>query len=173
MVGLARFCQAFRVRIGVVSDTHNHLANVRRIVELFNESGVERVVHTGDITQPKTLECLAGLAAPLVGVYGNNDQERPALDDAARRLGIRLVEPPLELSWAGRRIVVVHDPLDIEAAVGPHHHLALHGHDHRHVHAWQGGCLVFNPGECAGHLEGRNAVGVVDLATLSVQRLCF
>ncbi len=41
-------------RIGVVSDTHNNLANVARIVELFNAAGVDRVVHTGDITQAKT-----------------------------------------------------------------------------------------------------------------------
>ena len=43
------------MKIGVVSDTHNNLKNVGRIVELFNEAEVERVIHTGDITQAKTL----------------------------------------------------------------------------------------------------------------------
>ena len=33
--------------------------------------------------------------------------------------------------------------------------------------------LVFNPGECAGHLAGHNAVGVVDLANLEVELLKF
>ena len=56
------------MRIGVVSDTHNHLANVARIVELLNRAGVDHVVHTGDITQPKTLDVLARLVAPLTGV---------------------------------------------------------------------------------------------------------
>ena len=60
------------MRIGVVSDTHNHLANVARIVALFNAARVERVVHTGDITQAKTLRALAALDAPLVGVFGNS-----------------------------------------------------------------------------------------------------
>ena len=49
------------MRIGVVSDTHNNLKNVAKIVDLFNASRVERVVHTGDITQAKTLDLLAGL----------------------------------------------------------------------------------------------------------------
>ena len=49
------------MRIGVMSDTHNHLANVARIVELLNAARVERVVHTGDITQAKTLHALAGI----------------------------------------------------------------------------------------------------------------
>ena len=86
------------MRIGVVSDTHNHLRNVRRIVELFNAARVDRVVHTGDITQAKTLEVLAGLEAPLVGVFGNNDLERDALEAAARAGSASgSAEPPLSI----------------------------------------------------------------------------
>jgi len=161
------------MRIGVVSDTHNNLKNVSRIVELFNAAGVERVVHTGDITQAKTLEVLARLHAPLVGVYGNNDQERQSLDEAALRCGIELVEPPLELCWGRRRIVVVHDPRDLAASLQPDHHIALHGHTHLHVHEERQRSLVFNPGECAGHLTGHNAIGIVDLTTLAIERLVF
>jgi uncharacterized protein len=161
------------MKIGVVSDTHNHLPNVARIVELLNAAGVERVVHTGDITQPGTLEVLARLEAPLWGVYGNNDRgERAGLAAAAARLGLRLAEPPLELVWAERRIVVVHDPRDLDGA-GPDHALALHGHTHRlHLERTEQR-LVFNPGECAGHLPGHNAVGVVDLGTLEAELLRF
>jgi len=161
------------VRIGVVSDTHNHLPNVTRIVALFHEARVERVVHTGDITQPKTLDAFAALEVPIVAVYGNNDQERPGLEAAARRHGIALCEPPLELAWAGRRILVVHDPRDLDRHLADHHDVALHGHNHEHVVERRGSTLVFNPGECAGHLAGHNAVGVVDLVRLEARRLHF
>src|SRR5512132_1136056 len=98
------------MRIGVVSDTHNHLRNVARIVELLNQARVEWVVHTGDITQAKTLEVLARLEAPLLGVFGNNDRgEREGLEVAAARYGMALSDPPLELSLGGRQIIVVHD----------------------------------------------------------------
>jgi putative phosphoesterase len=159
------------VRIGVVSDTHNHLPNVRRIVELLNRAGVERVVHTGDITQAKTLEALGGLRAPLVVVFGNNDVEREALGAAAARHGFTLGERGLELAHAGRRIVVVHDPREL-AARGDFD-LALHGHTHRLTVEREARRLVFNPGECAGHMAGYNAVGVVDLADLQVELLKF
>jgi len=33
--------------------------------------------------------------------------------------------------------------------------------------------VIFNPGECAGHLEGYNAVGVLDLASLDAELLRF
>jgi putative phosphoesterase len=161
------------MRIGVVSDTHNHLRNVSRIVELFNAAGVERVVHTGDITQAKTLCALAHLDAPLVGVYGNNDLERSSLEAASRRYGMRLLDPPLRLDWGGRRVLVVHDPAHLGPAALSSCDVALHGHDHwRHLER-RGGALVLNPGECAGHLPGHNAVAVLDLASLAAQILHF
>ena len=161
------------MRIGVVSDTHNNLKNCRRIVRLFNEAGVDAVVHTGDITQAKTLAVFAALDAPLYGVYGNNDLEREALDSTARELGFRFRDPPLEVVWSDRRIIVVHDPRDLTGTLGPEHDLALHGHTHILCMEQNGGQLVFNPGECAGHMTGLNAVGVVDLETLEPRLLHF
>ena len=161
------------MRIGVVSDTHDNLPNVSRIVGLLNAAGVARVVHTGDITQPKTLEALANLRAPLVGVYGNNDRERPALEAAAHRHGMHLADPPLHLHWAGRDLTVVHDPEDLTPELLLRHRIALHGHTHRRVLEERRGTLVFNPGECAGMMRGLNVVGVLDLVTLDVELLRF
>ncbi len=162
------------MKIGVISDTHNRLPNVARIVDLLNHAGVDRVVHTGDITQPQTLELLARLDAPLHAVYGNNDAgERAGLASAAARLGIQLADPPLELRWAHRRLLIVHDPRDLADHLPSAHDLALHGHTHRHHLTRTEGRVVFNPGECAGHLTGHNAVGVVDLVTLEAELLRF
>ena len=160
------------MRIAVISDTHNNMRNVARIVELVNAARVERVVHTGDITQAKTLELLARLHAPLCGVYGNND-ERDAIAPVAARHAMNLVDGQLSFEAAGRRIGVVHDPYHIDSALLAGHDLVLHGHNHRLVLERRGGALLFNPGECAGMMEGHNAVGVVDLALLEVELLRF
>lgn len=160
------------MRIGVVSDTHNLLPNVRRIVELFNAARVERVIHTGDVTQARTVHALAALRAPLVGVYGNND-ERDDIAPAAEEHGFAFHEGLLRLTLGGRRIVVVHDPLALAAARDEEYDVALHGHDHRLVVERAAGRLRFNPGECAGHLPGYNAVGVLDLRSLEVELLRF
>jgi hypothetical protein len=156
----------------VVSDTHNQLRNVGRIVELFNAARVDRVVHTGDITQARTLERFAGLAAPLVAVFGNNDEREP-LRAAARGAGIRLEEPPLSLTWHEHRLLVLHDPHFLSDALLAEHDVVLHGHTHRAVHERRKGALVFNPGECAGWLPGHNAVGVLELPSLEVEWLRF
>lgn len=161
------------MRIGIVSDTHNNLKNVARIVELFNDAQVARVIHTGDISQAKTLDVLAGLNAPLHGVFGNNDQERDTLHAAVVRHGFEFVDPPLHLTWHDRRIIVVHDPREFEGHLEDAHELALHGHTHLYRHERVGQTLLFNPGECAGHMRGFNAVGLVDLATMETQLLKF
>jgi len=161
------------MRIGVVSDTHNNLKNCRRIVQLFNGARVDAVVHTGDITQAKTLAVFAALDAPLYGVFGNNDQESEGLEATAREFGFRFQDPPLDIVWSHRRIVVVHDPRDLEGAFGEDHDLALHGHTHMLRMERKDHRLIFNPGECAGHMVGLNAVGVVDLDTLEPRLLHF
>ncbi len=159
------------MRIGVVSDTHDNLRNVARIVELFNTARVDRVIHTGDITLPNTLEVFARLEAPLHGVFGNNDADRDALESTAENLGFSLVEPPLRLQWAGRELTVVHDPYaHRDHELGP---LLLHGHHHRRRIERAGDGLIFNPGESAGLIEGGNAVGVIDLIELATEILDF
>jgi putative phosphoesterase len=162
------------MRIGVVGDTHDRISNVERIVDLFNDAQVDRVIHTGDITSPAVLEEFARLDVPMLGVYGNNDQfDRARLDAEATRFGMDFALPPRTFRWAGREILVVHDPEDASAAISQEVDLLLHGHTHRHRHEQVGKTLIFNPGECAGFMKGYNAVGLVDLVSLEASRLPF
>ena len=162
------------MRVGVVSDTHNNLKNCGKIVELFNKSGVERVIHTGDITQPKTLEIFSELQSPLYGVFGNNDVgELEELKVSASKNSFHFVSPPLELEWADINIVVVHDPLELNGLDLSKYHLVLHGHTHRETIIKKGNQLTFNPGECAGQMAGLNNIGVVDLEQLSAEIIKF
>ena len=161
------------MRIGIVSDTHDQLRNVASIVAIFEAAGVARVVHTGDITQPKTLRAFAGLSAPLLGVYGNNDREREGLALACLETGASFVDGPRELVWAERRVLVIHDPKDVSRAHLRGCDVLLHGHEHRPTHERRDGVLVVNPGECAGHMKGLNAVGVLDLETLAFELVRF
>ena len=159
------------MRVGVISDTHDNARNVARIVEVLRSARVERVIHTGDITRPATLRMFAEVGVPVFGVFGNNDHARAELLAVAGELGFALAEPPLELVWLDRRITVVHDRREHpEIELGD---VLLHGHDHRYSLERVDGTLIFNPGECAGWLEGRNAVGVLDLLRLDAEVLRF
>lgn len=160
------------MRLGIVSDTHNNLKNCRRIVELFNDAEIDRVIHTGDITQAKTIAVFGALEMPMSGVFGNNDQERVALEAAMHAYGFDFHDPPWQVVIGQRTLCVVHDPLEFpEEALACD--LNLHGHTHRYRCERRQGRLTFNPGECAGMMTGLNAIGVVDLHSLTAEVIKF
>ena len=44
--------------------------------------------------------------------------------------------------------------------------LILHGHTHLYRLEKKMNCIIFNPGECAGIMKGKNQVGIIDLKNL-------
>ena len=74
---------------------------------------------------------------------------------------------------ANRRVVVVHDPLELAMVDTGEFDVILHGHTHRQTISYEADRLTFNPGECAGHMSGFNAIGVLDLSDLSTEILNF
>ena len=71
--------------LGVVSDTHNNLKNIDTIISIFNEEEVDLVIHTGDITNSKSLAKFSNLKSEFFAVYGNNDLNETGLEEVALR----------------------------------------------------------------------------------------
>ena len=161
--------------LGVVGDTHNRISNVEKIIDIFNEKNVDKVIHTGDITQAKTLSRFSRLNCPLIGVYGNNDLEEKGLKDIAKRNGFNFQDPPLILEINNTKIAVFHEPDKIENFLKKDSSidLIIHGHTHRYRNENIGNIRIINPGECAGIIKGKNSVGALNLEDLSFERIFF
>jgi len=161
--------------VGVVSDTHNNLLNVKRLVALFNKEKVDLVIHTGDISQPKTIDALSELDCPLLGVFGNNDVSEEGLIEACKKYNYHFQQPPLVKELEGIKIAVFHEPDYINEFLEENNdiNLVLHGHTHRYFNQEIKGIKVFNPGESAGMIIGKNAIGLVDLPSLKINRIFF
>ena len=71
--------------IGIISDTHENVPVIERVVEQLKALRPELVVHCGDIISPPVLKRFAGL--PLRVVFGNNDGESDGLQAVAQELG--------------------------------------------------------------------------------------
>ena len=161
--------------IGVVSDTHNNLKNRRKIIEIFNNLEVSLTVHTGDITNKNSLNEFSNLNCQLVGVYGNNDRNELGLHEVATKNNFSFQEPPYILNLNKRNIAVFHEPdlvMDF-LSKNKEFDLILHGHTHRFREETIGNTLIFNPGESAGLMVGKNSIGLIDLKDLSVKRIFF
>ena len=161
--------------IGVVSDTHNRVDHVKEIVNIFNELGVELVIHTGDITSSKTLQCFHKLKCPLKGVFGNNDLEETGLEKICSKNNFDFKLPPHIISLKNKKIAIFHEPDLIYSLLEEQENidLILHGHTHRYRNEDIEGIKYFNPGECAGSIKGKNSIGVVNLENLEIKRIFF
>jgi len=161
--------------VGVVSDTHNRVGHVKEIVNLFNQHMVSLVVHTGDITNSKTLNHFSNLNCPLKGVYGNNDLDEIGLAETSLDNGFDFRIPPYIFSIKDKKIAVFHEPDPIKPLLEREKDidLVLHGHTHRYRNEDINGVKFFNPGESAGIQKGKNAIGIVEIESLEIIRIFF
>lgn len=159
------------MRIGVLSDTHDNLANIRKAVEIFSKNGVEAVLHGGDFCSPFTLALFRPLAeagVAMEAVFGNNDGDKVLLTRRGEGTwtfgeGARVLE------LAGKRIVLMHYPdLAEDLFRLGSFDLVIHGHNHK-ARVEGGARKLLNPGTCSGYLAERATVALVDTADMSVE----
>ena len=150
--------------IGIVGDTHNNLKSISKICEIFNEEKVDLVIHTGDITLPKSLKTFEKLNCKLLGVFGNNDLgERESLEITSKEFNCNLFDEPYFFTLENKIICVVHHPELIDENLIENSDYIFHGHTHRYRNETKNKTIIFNPGECAGFLKGKNQIGILDI----------
>ena len=160
--------------IGITGDTHNNLKNISKICEIFNSLQVDLVIHTGDITLPKSLRAFKALNAKLIGVYGNNDQEeKKDLMKAATEFNCSFYDEPFYLKLNGVSVCIIHHPELINEKMLDSSDAIVHGHTHKYRDETFEETLIFNPGECAGLLKGKNKVGLIRTENLKTEIVRF
>jgi putative phosphoesterase len=161
--------------IGVVSDTHNNKKNIEKIIDIFNSTKVELVIHTGDVSNSKSLEYFSSLNCPLYVVLGNNDRNEKGLKEVAEKNNFLLNDQPLSLEFYKKKIVVFHEPDGIQEYLTENSEtdLVFHGHTHRYREEKKNNTTIFNPGESAGMIKGANSIGTVDLKNMLIKRIFF
>jgi putative phosphoesterase len=153
--------------IGILSDTHNNVANTQAALSIFRSRRVNRLVHCGDITSPMLLEQFHGFWVWLV--RGNNDHDWLGLRSEARRLGnISYMGKDAQLDFDGHKVAVCHgddESLLEMLTYGRLFEWVFYGHSHRHDIATVGQTKTLNPGALGGrHPNGEDrCVAVIDL----------
>ncbi len=160
--------------VGIVGDTHNNLKNISKICEIFNETKVDLVIHTGDITLPKSLLAFKDLNCKLIGVFGNNDIfEKKNLLEASKEFNCDLNDEPFFFNLRNKSICIVHHPELIDADLLEKSDFIFHGHTHRYRNEIINETLIFNPGECAGYLKGKNKIGIFNFLKKEAKTISF
>jgi uncharacterized protein len=127
---------AARLRIGVISDTHNYLDS--QIPSLL--AGVGHILHAGDIGQPRILTELRRIA-PVTAVMGNTDDGgfhypfTEILELADRKFLLHHIVNPRALGNSLETLVQREQP-----------DVVVFGHSHKPFCETSNGRLFFNPG---------------------------
>lgn len=148
------------ITIGVVSDTH--IPDRRRqldaqVVKIFQEAGVQAILHAGDVSSPATLDQLSEIA-PVHAVRGNRDwvalRHLPLIRQinlGGLKVGLIHGHGPL-LDYLRDRIDYVLRGYRLEMFVPrlleafPAADVIVFGHTHRALNQRFDGKLIFNPG---------------------------
>jgi putative phosphoesterase len=132
------------VKLGIISDTHGLLRpEVLSSLRGPAFSGIDRILHCGDVGKISILDELARIA-PVTAIRGNVDREGPC--GKLPETDVVLIENP---PHAGLYLYMLHDlkTLHLDPAAAKFA-AVLHGHTHVPNYVTKKGVLYFNPGSC-------------------------
>jgi putative phosphoesterase len=150
------------LRLGIISDTHGHVANTRPALRLFESLDVNTVLHCGDIGSPEIVELFASW--PTHFVFGNCDDNERELAAAIATAGKTCHGQFGDLTLEGVRIALLHshDRRRFRATVdGGDYRLVCYGHTHVAAIDHRGDTVVLNPG--AIYRANPHSIAIVDL----------
>ena len=157
------------MKIGIISDTHDNLPQIKKAVDIFNQEKVELVLHAGDFVSPFTFLEFKNLNYPLKGVFGNNDGDKLYLQEKFKGIG-ELFPEPYQMNQNHKNIVILHKEELIDAlAESQKYEIIIYGHTHQTDLRKIGKTIIINPGECGGWLTGKSTIALLDLENLEVK----
>ena len=171
------------MKIGVLGDTH--IPDVQqeipaRICELF--SGVDIILHVGDITSLGVLQQLEPIAQTFA-VYGDQDnsevqkylQEKQRLEFANRSIGLIHGFQAWQTDWFTRTLYRFSRSRREEALRSyvlrefPDVDVVVYGHSHEPYFKMHNGVLLFNPGSAVPHAGGPGSIGMLEISANAIK----
>src|SRR5512146_2061905 len=98
------------MKIGIVSDTHDHYDNVLKAIEVFRKHGVQTVLHAGDMITATTAQLFSELAGVrFIAVFGNCDLDRNLLRSTVESFGGEIHEGVYQGRVDGKTVCMAHE----------------------------------------------------------------
>jgi len=150
------------MKLGIISDTHDYLPNIKKAIDLFRLQGIHTVLHGGDFCSPSAVPLFEGL--DLHTVFGNNDGDHYRILQKMEQIKGTHHGEFARLSFDGKRIALYHGTQEdiTEALIKCGlYDLVVAGHTHEVHNRWEGQTLFLNPGST--HIgEDKATVAIYD-----------
>jgi len=161
------------MKIAVMSDSHDHLSNLRKALDVIKSENCDMIIHCGDFVAPFVFKELLQADIPVHCVFGNNDGDQYLLTRYAQDSNgqISLYGMIGHIVVEGLRIAFTHEwPVAEGLASTGKYDLVCFGHSHQHLQQKIGKALLLNPGEIMGK-DGDPGFCIVDTGDLKVNRI--
>ena len=157
------------MKIGICSDSHDHVNHIKKAVSYFRDSGTDLVLHAGDYCSPFTIPLFKGVN--LHGIFGNNDGDKYLLMKKFEEINGTLHGDFMSMKMGGLTIALYHGtyPKITEALeLSGKYDVVVSGHTHEAKMDTIENTLSINPGSVNG-FEGDPMIAILDTETRKVQ----
>jgi len=152
------------MKIGIISDSHDHIEETHKAIDFLNKNNVDVLVHCGDFCAPFMMKELKKFNGEIHCVFGNTD-DRFTTPKLAEELEINFHGDLAEIEIDNKKIAVNHFPIIGQAlAQSQIYDVVFHGHAHGKLKEEHGKTLLVNPGEIMGW-KGDKTFAIYDTAT--------
>jgi hypothetical protein len=153
------------MKIGVMSDTHDHVWNYEKAVNQLKKKKIGALIHCGDLCAPILAKKLVELSFPVHLVSGNTNDEYRTTRICAESENVTHHGEFAELELDGLKIAVIHfNVLAERLAQSGKYDVVFYGHTHKKDDRTIGTAKIINPGEILG-IEGAPSFAVFDTET--------
>jgi putative phosphoesterase len=158
------------MKLGILSDTHNHTQNLQRALSLFRNRSITTLIHCGDMTSPNTADLLKDFH--VIAVTGNMDVNTGRLESTLKKLN---PENTLSATYTGEiegiSIAATHSHRGNvpDLVKNGRFSYIFHGHTHRRRNEFVEQTRIINPGALGGTRHESRSICIVNLATNHVE----
>ena len=158
------------MKLGILSDTHNHTRNLQQALSIFHSQGITTLIHCGDMTSPNTAVLLKNFH--VIAVTGNMDRNTGRLESTLKKLN---PENSLSATFTGEMddmsIAATHSHRGNvpELVANGRFSYIFHGHTHRRRDEQVNSTRIINPGALGGTRHEPRSICIVNLATNHIE----
>ena len=141
------------MKIAIISDSHDNLANIEKLVDYLKKEKIKIILHCGDVCAPMILtEIMKKFSGKMHLVFGNVDGDQFRMTQiSSKNNQLKIWGEVGEIEINKKKIAFVHFPQFAEAlAVSEKYDLVFYGHTHKPGYKKIGKTELINPGNLAG-----------------------
>jgi hypothetical protein len=153
------------MKIAILSDIHDNIWNLEKVLERVKKEKCQVVIFCGDFCAPFSAVMLAKSKLPVYAVLGNSYDTYNTLGVTKDFNNFNLFSEIGEIELGKKKIAICHYPkLARGLAFTGEYNAVFHGHNHKASSELTNKTLLANPGEVMGRY-GKCTFGIYDTSS--------